>query len=157
MTAFRNCGKPASRALEGNHEEQQNGPGRDAYETGQVIRVTDVRQESAHWPEFSATAARLGVAGVAGIPMRLADQIIGALNLYSSQPRECVHKDVRYGIPALSVLDTRLVTFSNGAAIFALRLLERAGLGKYFERDLSVEDAGVWKPAPGAYAYAAQQ
>ena len=68
-----------------------------------------------------------------------------------------VHKDVRYGVPALGVLDTRLVTFSNGAAIVALRLLERARLGEYFERALSVEDAGVWKPAPGAYAYAAQQ
>jgi len=68
-----------------------------------------------------------------------------------------VHKNVRYGIPALGVLDTRLVTFSNGAAIVALRLLERARLGEYFERALSVEDAGVWKPAPGAYTYAAQQ
>jgi len=61
-----------------------------------------------------------------------------------------VHKNVRCGIPALGVLDTRLVTFSNGAAIVALRLLERARLGEYFERALSVEDAGVWKPAPGA-------
>jgi len=84
----------ASQELEGNHEEQQDGPGRDAYETGQVIRVTDVRQESAHWPEFSATAARLGVTSVAGIPMRLADQIIGALNLYSSEPREWSDRDM---------------------------------------------------------------
>ena len=68
-----------------------------------------------------------------------------------------MHEDVRYGIPALAVLDTRLVTFSNGAAIVAVRLLERARLGEHFERLLSVEDAGVWKPAPGAYAYAAQK
>jgi len=68
-----------------------------------------------------------------------------------------VHDDVRYGIPALAVLDTRLVTFSNGAAIVALRLLERARLGEHFERLLSVEDAGVWKPEPGAYAYAVQK
>ncbi len=80
--------------LEGTHEEQQDGPGREAYETGQVVRVTDVRQESAHWPEFSATATRLGVAGVAGIPMRLADQIIGALNLYSAEPREWSDRDI---------------------------------------------------------------
>jgi GAF domain-containing protein len=59
-----------------------------------VIRVTDVRQESAHWPEFSATAAHLGVTSVAGIPMRLADQIIGALNLYSSEPREWSDRDM---------------------------------------------------------------
>lgn len=68
-----------------------------------------------------------------------------------------VHNDFQDGIPALAVLDTRLVTLSNGAATVAQRLFERAGTGEHFERLLSVEDAGVWKPAPGAYAYAAQQ
>jgi GAF domain-containing protein len=84
----------ASRELERNQEEQQAGPCREAYETGVVVRVTDVRKESARWPEFSATATRLSVAGVAGIPMRLADQIIGALNLYSPEPREWSDVDI---------------------------------------------------------------
>ena len=84
----------ASRELERNQEEQQAGPCREAYETGAVVRVTDVRKESARWPEFSATATRLSVAGVAGIPMRLADQIIGALNLYSPEPREWSDVDI---------------------------------------------------------------
>ena len=39
----------------------------------------------------------------------------------------------------------------------AAGLLERAGVAELFERLLSVEDAGVWKPAAGAYRYAAQQ
>lgn len=68
-----------------------------------------------------------------------------------------VYEDVKDGIPALAGLDTRLFTLSNGAVSVAQRLLERAGIGEHFERLLSVEDAGVWKPAPGAYAYAAQQ
>jgi GAF domain-containing protein len=84
----------ASRELERNQEEQQAGPCREAYETGVVVRVTDVRKESARWPEFSATATRVSVAGVAGIPMRLADQIIGALNLYSPEPREWSDVDI---------------------------------------------------------------
>jgi GAF domain-containing protein len=84
----------ASGELERIQEEQQAGPCRDAYETGEVVRVSDVRQESARWPEFSATATRLAVAGVAGIPMRLADQIIGALNLYSPKPREWSDEDI---------------------------------------------------------------
>ena len=70
------------------------GPCRDAYETGEVVRVSDVREESARWPEFAATATRRGVAGVAGIPMRLADKIIGTLNLYSAGPREWSDKDI---------------------------------------------------------------
>jgi 2-haloacid dehalogenase len=68
-----------------------------------------------------------------------------------------VHNDVQDGIPALAALRTRLVTLSNGAVSVAQRLFERAGIGQHFERLLSVEDAGIWKPAPGAYAYAAQQ
>src|SRR5664280_2827390 len=84
----------ASGELERNQEEQQAGPCRDAYDTGEVVRVTDVRAESTRWPEFSATAVRLAVAGVAGVPMRLDDQIIGALNLYSGEPRQWSDEDV---------------------------------------------------------------
>src|ERR1035437_4462166 len=65
----------ASGELERTHEAQQAGPCRDAYDTGEVVLVTDVRGESGRWPEFSATAIRLEVAGVAGIPMRLADHL----------------------------------------------------------------------------------
>jgi GAF domain-containing protein len=69
-------------------------PCRDAYSTGEVIRVSDVRQESARWPEFSASATRLSMAGVAAVPMRLADRIIGALNLYSPEPRDWSDEDM---------------------------------------------------------------
>src|SRR5665647_3286098 len=84
----------ASGELERSQQEQQAGPCRDAYETGEVVRVDDVRAESTRWPEFSAIATRLGVAGVAAIPMRLADQIIGALNLYSPEPRQWSDEDM---------------------------------------------------------------
>jgi len=84
----------ASADMERNQEHWQAGPCRDAYDTGKAVRVTDVRVEEARWPEFAATAARLGVAGVAGIPMRLADQMIGALNLYSPKPREWSDEDI---------------------------------------------------------------
>lgn len=65
-----------------------------------------------------------------------------------------VHPDVPDGLRALADLGIRLVTLSNGAATVAERLFEGAGLRGQFERLLSVEDAGIWKPAPGAYAYA---
>ncbi len=68
-----------------------------------------------------------------------------------------VHDDVPAGIRALHDLGIRLVTLSNGSASVAARLLEDAGLRDRFERLLSVEDAGIWKPAVGAYAYALEQ
>ena len=69
-------------------------PCRDAYSTGEVVRVTDVRADSTRWPEFAASATRLSMAGVAAVPMRLNDQVIGALNLYSPTPREWSDADM---------------------------------------------------------------
>ncbi len=68
-----------------------------------------------------------------------------------------VHPDVPDGIRALSALGIRLATLSNGAASVAHALLDRANLRDHFETLLSVEDAGIWKPARGAYAYALER
>jgi GAF domain-containing protein len=86
----------ASAELERDHAQLHPFPCpcRDAYSTGEVVRVTDVRQESARWPQFSVSATRLSIAGVAAIPMRLADQPIGALNLYSPEPRNWSDEDL---------------------------------------------------------------
>jgi 2-haloacid dehalogenase len=68
-----------------------------------------------------------------------------------------VHPDVPEGVRALARLGIRLVTLSNGSASVAEGLLDRAGLADRFERLLSVEGAGVWKPAPAAYGYALRE
>ena len=65
-----------------------------------------------------------------------------------------VHPDVVDGVRALANLGIRLVTLSNGSSSVAEALLERAGIADSFAQLLSVEDAGAWKPAAGAYAYA---
>jgi 2-haloacid dehalogenase len=65
-----------------------------------------------------------------------------------------VHPDVPQGVRALAGLGIRLVTLANGSASIAQRLLADAALDDAFESCLSVEQAGVWKPAAGAYAYA---
>ena len=67
-----------------------------------------------------------------------------------------VHPDVPDGVRALAALGPRLVTLSNGATSVAERLFTQAGILGAFERLLSVEDAGAWKPAAAAYAYAAR-
>ncbi|WP_346621792.1 haloacid dehalogenase type II [Blastococcus montanus] len=67
-----------------------------------------------------------------------------------------VHPDVPDGIRALRGSGRRLVTLSNGSAQVADRLLTDAGIRDRFEALLSVEDAGIWKPARAAYEYAAR-
>jgi GAF domain-containing protein len=80
--------------LERLQEESQSGPCRDAYDTGEPVCVHDLRETGDRWGGFSAAAGRLGVAGAAGVPMRLADQVVGALNLYDDEPRDWPDDDV---------------------------------------------------------------
>ena len=68
-----------------------------------------------------------------------------------------LHPDGAAGINALHGLGIRLVTLSNGSASIAEGLFERVGIRDAIELVLSVEDAGVWKPAPGAYRYALER
>jgi GAF domain-containing protein len=96
-----------------SHLQQHSCPCRDAYATGEVIRVTDLRQESTRWPEFSAIAARLALAGVASIPMRLGEQTIGTLNLYSDQPREWSKADIAVAGVLVDVATSYVVNSSR--------------------------------------------
>ncbi len=72
--------------------------------------------------------------------------------MYQLEPQP----DVLPAVRALAEEGFRLVTLSNGAGAVAERLLTSADVRDHFEHVLSVEDAGVWKPHPDAYAYAAK-
>lgn len=107
--------------------------------------------------ERFATLGREGLRGVlagADLGRDLEDAVEHVLAGFTSLD---VHPDVPEGLRALADGGLRLVTLSNGAASVAEGLFERAGVRERFEALLSVEDAGVWKPAPGSYAYAARR
>ena len=102
---FLAAGSQALAELEHCHEQLHPFPCpcQDAYSTGELVRVTDVRQASTRWPQFSACATRLSIAGVASIPMRLADQVIGTLNLYDAGPREWSDEDIAVAVVLANV------------------------------------------------------
>lgn len=79
-----------------------------------------------------------------------ADQVMS--RLASLRP----HEDVVPGLLALAERGCRIVTLSNGSAAVARALLQDTEAGPVIEDYLSVADAGVWKPAAGAYAHALQ-
>lgn len=68
-----------------------------------------------------------------------------------------LHPDVVPGVETLAETGIRLVTLSNGSTSIAQKLLDEAGIADRFERLLSVEQAGIWKPAPAAYSYALRE
>jgi 2-haloacid dehalogenase len=67
-----------------------------------------------------------------------------------------VHPDVPAGIRALKKSGHRLVTLTNGSTKVTEKLFANAGIRDQFDALLSVEDAGIWKPARRAYEYAAR-
>jgi 2-haloacid dehalogenase len=71
--------------------------------------------------------------------------------------RLTVHVDVADGIRRLKELGLRLVTLSNGATTVAERLLKDSDLLEQFEALMSVEEVGLWKPHPRAYAFAVER
>ena len=66
-----------------------------------------------------------------------------------------VHADVPEGVSALKAAGYRLATLTNGSTDVAETLFAAAGIRDSFDRLLSVDDAPAWKPARGAYDYAA--
>lgn len=68
-----------------------------------------------------------------------------------------VHDDVPEGVRALRRSGPALVTLTNGATTSTEELLTRAGVRAEFDRLLSVEDAGAWKPASAAYEHAVRE
>jgi len=67
-----------------------------------------------------------------------------------------VHEDVPEAVRALHGAGLRLVTLTNGSTDIADRLFTQAGIRDEFERLMSVEEAGVWKPSADSYRYAAR-
>lgn len=63
------------------------GPCYEAFRSGASVAVDDLRHEQ-RWPEYRDAAAELQIRAVAGIPMPVSHNRIGALNLYASEPRE---------------------------------------------------------------------
>ncbi|GAA2109374.1 GAF and ANTAR domain-containing protein [Microlunatus panaciterrae] len=75
-------------ALERIQVQFQSGPCHEAFTVGEAVAINDLRESRERWSEYSRAALGVGVHAVAGIPMGLAGQCIGALNLYRQEPHE---------------------------------------------------------------------
>ncbi|HZJ06186.1 MAG TPA: GAF and ANTAR domain-containing protein [Nocardioidaceae bacterium] len=81
--------------LEQIQQDAQLGPCAQAVQTGKVVAVADLRHGYAErWPEYCVIAARLGLVAVAGIPLRMQDETIGAFNMYDEKPRDWSDGDI---------------------------------------------------------------
>jgi GAF domain-containing protein len=79
--------------LEEQQMESMEGPCHDAYHSGDQILVTDLNRVG-YWPRYAPVALKVGCQAVAGLPMRVEDQRIGALTIYADLPRKWVQEDL---------------------------------------------------------------
>ncbi|SDP93427.1 GAF domain-containing protein [Lentzea jiangxiensis] len=75
-----------ARMLELFQLQDEEGPCLDCFHTGQPVACADLEQEPQRWPRFTVAARELGFSAVHALPMRLREQIVGALNLFRISP-----------------------------------------------------------------------
>jgi transcriptional regulator with GAF, ATPase, and Fis domain len=87
----------AARLLELFQLQSDQGPCLDCYRGGQPVHIPDMADATERWPRFAAAAEEAGFAAVQALPMRLRDQVIGALNFFAVTPGAFDPADVRIG------------------------------------------------------------
>jgi len=80
--------------VEQSQVQASEGPCHDAYRSGQPVIVADLNRVDC-WPVYTPVAIKVGCQAVIGLPMRVDERCIGALNVYSDQPREWSDEDIQ--------------------------------------------------------------
>ena len=98
--------------------QADEGPCLDAYRSGQLVAVPDLTTAIERWPNFSAAALGEGYAAVHAVPMRLRTDIIGALNLFSTQTGELTGQDAHVAqaladVATIGILQERAIQRSE--------------------------------------------
>ncbi|MFD9324786.1 ANTAR domain-containing protein [Streptomyces sp. NPDC060065] len=74
------------RLLELFQLQNDEGPCLDCFHTGAPVAVADLGAATTRWPHFAVQARRRGFGAVQALPMRLRDEVVGALNLFRATP-----------------------------------------------------------------------
>lgn len=99
--------------LEQVQQDTQSGPCVDAFRSGSPVVVAELAAEAARWPDYCQMAQGLGIVAVASIPMRLDEQAVGALNLYSRSVRVWEPQDVAAAIVMGDMATAYLINASH--------------------------------------------
>lgn len=87
----------SARVVEVFELQHEEGPCLDAFTTGQQVVNLHDDQMRDRWPAFSAAAMQMGFRSTHALPMRLRDNLIGALNLFARESTPLTADDVALG------------------------------------------------------------
>src|SRR5580704_8122994 len=108
----------AARLLELFQLQNDQGPCLDCFRSGRPVAAADLAAAAGRWPRFAPAARQAGFGAVQALPMRLRDQVIGALNLFRAGPGPFDPADVRVGqaladVATISLLHERSMRHSD--------------------------------------------
>jgi signal transduction protein with GAF and PtsI domain len=126
----------AMELLEQIQHDVGEGPCLSAFAEDRVVAVEDLGSERV-WDRVVAVVGQLGVRAVLSVPVRLADQPVGTLDVYASQPRAWSTSEVE-ALGALAVVTAELV---STAVELAHREVEVAQLRQALTSRVWVEQA----------------
>lgn len=94
--------------------QQQEGPCYDAFVTGVPVSHGDIAEVEDRWPTFVPRALKAGYRAVYGFPLRLRDDVIGALNMFRAEPGDFDSADVLAGramadIATIGIMHERVI------------------------------------------------
>lgn len=81
------------RLLELFQLQNDDGPCLDCYRAGEPVAHPDLTYARDRWPQFAPAATQAGFRTVHALPMRLRTEIIGAFNLFHTNPHQ-LHRSV---------------------------------------------------------------
>jgi hypothetical protein len=77
--------------------QHDQGPCLECFQTGRPVFEADVAMAGQRWPVFAPAAAEAGFAAVQALPMRLRDEVVGAMNLFMGTPGRLSETGLRVG------------------------------------------------------------
>ena len=99
----------ATRSLELFQLQREEGPCLDCFHSGAPVSVPDLSKEAERWPAFVGAAQEAGFASLHALPMRLKDNVLGALGLFGTTAGALDDEDLHLGQALAHVASVALV------------------------------------------------
>lgn len=98
--------------------QHDEGPCLDAFRSGRAVTRTDEAEMRAAWPQFTPRLAQAGYVSAQAIPMRLRNDLIGALNVFRATPGALSDADMRLAqaladVATVGIIQQRIIQASD--------------------------------------------